>query len=247
MVAVAPNLTVLVGELVGARLISHAGSLMNLAKHPASTVQILGAEKSLFRALKTKHDTPKYGLIYHAQLVGQAGMKLKGKMSRMLAAKTALAIRVDALGEETNADLGLEHRAKLEKKMKQMEEGKMRRISGTGKSQAKWEKYENKSQIRTYNDTADSTLPNVPKKRKFENEEEEEQTPHKTPRIEPVVKSEPGEEGTSEKKKKKKKKNKQDQSVTMDTTQESIGSPEMGGSEKKKKKKKKMKVEPDSD
>ncbi len=68
MNAIAPNLTALVGELVGARLISHAGSLLNLAKHPASTVQILGAEKALFRALKTKHDTPKYGLIYHVRL-----------------------------------------------------------------------------------------------------------------------------------------------------------------------------------
>ena len=98
MSAIAPNLTVLVGELVGARLISHAGSLLNLAKHPASTIQILGAEKALFRALKTKHDTPKYGLIYHvcdcrkkimeaielyllkASLVGQAPPKLKGKV-----------------------------------------------------------------------------------------------------------------------------------------------------------------------
>lgn len=68
MKAIAPNLTALVGDLVGARLISHAGSLLNLAKHPASTVQILGAEKALFRALKTKHDTPKYGLIYHVYL-----------------------------------------------------------------------------------------------------------------------------------------------------------------------------------
>lgn len=67
MNAIAPNLTALVGELVGARLISHAGSLLSLAKHPASTVQILGAEKALFRALKTKHDTPKYGLIYHVR------------------------------------------------------------------------------------------------------------------------------------------------------------------------------------
>ena len=56
MMAIAPNLTVLVGELVGARLIAHAGSLVNLAKQPASTVQILGAEKALFRALKTKHE-----------------------------------------------------------------------------------------------------------------------------------------------------------------------------------------------
>jgi nucleolar protein 58 len=67
MNAIAPNLTALVGEMVGARLISHAGSLRSLAKHPASTVQILGAEKALFRALKTKHDTPKYGLIYHVR------------------------------------------------------------------------------------------------------------------------------------------------------------------------------------
>lgn len=80
MIAIAPNLTILVGELVGARLISHAGSLLNLAKHPASTVQILGAEKALFRALKTKRDTPKYGLIYHAQLVGQTSTKNKGKV-----------------------------------------------------------------------------------------------------------------------------------------------------------------------
>jgi nucleolar protein 58 len=49
MNAIAPNLTVMVGELVGARLIAHAGSLLSLAKHPASTVQILGAEKALFR------------------------------------------------------------------------------------------------------------------------------------------------------------------------------------------------------
>src|SRR5688572_5541677 len=82
-----------------------AGSLINLAKHPASTVQILGAEKALFRALKTKKDTPKYGLIYHATLVGQTNAKLKGKMSRMLAAKAALATRVDALGEEVQCDL----------------------------------------------------------------------------------------------------------------------------------------------
>jgi len=80
MHAIAPNLTILVGELVGARLIAHAGSLINLAKHPASTVQILGAEKALFRALKTKHSTPKYGLIYHASLVGQSSVKNKGKV-----------------------------------------------------------------------------------------------------------------------------------------------------------------------
>jgi nucleolar protein 58 len=53
---------------------------LNLAKYPASTVQILGAEKALFRALKTKHETPKYGLIYHASLIGQTAPKNKGKV-----------------------------------------------------------------------------------------------------------------------------------------------------------------------
>lgn len=141
MLAMAPNMTVLVGELVGARLISHAGSLINLAKHPASTVQILGAEKALFRALKTKKDTPKYGLIYHAQLVGQSSTKNKGKMSRMLAAKVSLATRVDALGEDVNFDMGAEHKAKLEARLRILEEGNLRRISGTGKAKAKFEKY----------------------------------------------------------------------------------------------------------
>ncbi|KCV69438.1 hypothetical protein H696_03867 [Fonticula alba] len=125
MQAIAPNLTVMVGELVGARLIAHAGSLMNLAKQPASTVQILGAEKALFRALKTKHDTPKYGLIYHASLIGQAAPKFKGKISRVLAAKTALSIRVDALGDKDSVDIATEARAKVEARLRQLE-GKTR-------------------------------------------------------------------------------------------------------------------------
>ena len=96
--ALAPNLTALVGETVGARLICHAGSLVNLAKCPASTVQILGAEKALFKAIKTKHNTPKYGIIFQAQLVSSAPTKVKGKVSRALAAKCSLCVRMDALG-----------------------------------------------------------------------------------------------------------------------------------------------------
>jgi hypothetical protein len=102
------------GELVGARLIAHVGSLINLAKQPASTIQILGAEKALFRALKTKHETPKYGLIYHASLIGQASTKHKGKISRVLAAKCALGVRVDALGDVNDEGaVGLESRGKV--------------------------------------------------------------------------------------------------------------------------------------
>merc|ERR1711997_1244412 len=96
MASVAPNLATLIGETVGARLISHAGSLINLAKYPASTVQILGAEKALFRALKTKSDTPKYGLIYHASFVNAATQMNKAKIARTLACKTSLSARVDA-------------------------------------------------------------------------------------------------------------------------------------------------------
>jgi len=125
MAAVAPNLTVLVGELVGARLVQRAGSVLNLAKQPASTLQILGAEKALFRALKTKHDTPKYGLIYHASLVGQASPKNKGKISRVLAAKCSLAVRVDALADDDAAAganaVGADMRAKVEMRLRQLE------------------------------------------------------------------------------------------------------------------------------
>lgn len=67
----------------------------------------------MYRALKTKHDTPKYGIIYHAQLVGQSGPKDKGKISRMLAAKASLAARVDAFGEETKPSIGIESKAKV--------------------------------------------------------------------------------------------------------------------------------------
>lgn len=63
MNTVAPNLAALLGDVVAARLIQKSGSLTNLAKYPASTLQILGAEKALFRALKTKSNTPKFGLI----------------------------------------------------------------------------------------------------------------------------------------------------------------------------------------
>ncbi|CAO2594701.1 Nucleolar protein 58 [Lemmus lemmus] len=112
----------MVGELVGARLIAHAGSLLNLAKHAASTIQILGTEKALFRALKSRRDTPKYGLIYHASLVGQTSSKHKGKISRMLAAKTVLAIQYDAFGEDSSSAMGVENRAKLEARLRILED-----------------------------------------------------------------------------------------------------------------------------
>merc|ERR1712066_1156531 len=142
MNAIAPNLTHMVGELVGARLISQAGSLMSLAKHPSSTVQILGAEKALFRALKTKKQTPKYGLIYHASLVGQSAPALKGKISRVLAAKLSLCCRVDALGDQTEPTLGKDFKEYVEKRLATLEETGMRSLTkGISRpAQGKYEK-----------------------------------------------------------------------------------------------------------
>merc|ERR1711968_219919 len=175
MVAVAPNLTTLVGELVGARLVQHAGSIMNLAKQPASTVQILGAEKALFRALKTKHDTPKYGLIYHASLIGQAAPKNKGKISRVLAAKTALAIRVDAMGENTEATIAVENRLKVEARIRQLEGGQRDSVT-TSKTSSGFAKYDaaaaRAAAPPNLNDASDVTLS---KKRKAEDDGEDEE------------------------------------------------------------------------
>jgi len=140
MAAVAPNLTMLIGELVAAKLISHAGSLMNLAKLPASTIQILGAEKALFRALKAKKNTPKYGLIYNASIVGQAKNNLKGKVSRTLANKCALCVRYDALGEDVEGNLGAKNKAYLEGRVKLLESGGkvIKEGNGTAGGPKKW-------------------------------------------------------------------------------------------------------------
>lgn len=185
MNAIAPNLTILVGELVGARLISHAGSLMNLAKQPASTVQILGAEKALFRALKTKHDTPKYGLIYHASLIGQAAPKNKGKISRVLAAKASLAIRVDALsddvdGEPLDTTIGFEGRAKVEARLRQLEGGIAPSLGSGGMTAKKTARYDpvaaktGASNV-AYNDASDMQLD--AKKDSDDSDSEEPKTP----------------------------------------------------------------------
>ncbi|KAL4794660.1 hypothetical protein BDV19DRAFT_364566 [Aspergillus venezuelensis] len=162
MNAIAPNLTALVGDLVGARLIAHAGSLTNLSKSPASTLQILGAEKALFRALKTKHDTPKYGLIYHASLIGQATGKNKGKMARVLAAKASLGLRVDALAEwdddvaeEEKAALGTEARFNLERKLAALE-GKPLKPRGVAIAPNGQPGKFNINEVRKYNPDADA-------------------------------------------------------------------------------------------
>jgi hypothetical protein len=123
MHAVAPNLAALIGETVGARLISHAGSLTSLAKAPASTVQILGAEKALFRALKTKGNTPKYGLIFHSSFIGRAAAKNKGRISRYLANKCSIAARIDSFADKVTSKFGERMRDQVEDRLKFYESG----------------------------------------------------------------------------------------------------------------------------
>merc|ERR1719393_677981 len=120
---VAPNLAALIGDVVGARLISHAGSLTNLAKYPASTVQILGAEKALFRALKTRGNTPKYGLLFHSTFIGRATAKNKGRISRFLANKCTIASRIDNFSELPTSKYGERLKDQVEERLRFYDSG----------------------------------------------------------------------------------------------------------------------------
>ncbi|MEM1566529.1 MAG: C/D box methylation guide ribonucleoprotein complex aNOP56 subunit [Candidatus Bathyarchaeia archaeon] len=110
MEEVAPNIKALTGALLGARLIALAGGLTNLAKMPASTLQVLGAEKALFRSLKTGTRPPKHGIIFQHPYLHEAKKWQRGKIARALAGKLAIAARTDVfggryIGEELKADL----------------------------------------------------------------------------------------------------------------------------------------------
>ncbi|KAJ9162885.1 hypothetical protein P3X46_022625 [Hevea brasiliensis] len=266
MNTIAPNLTALVGELVGARLIAHGGSLLNLAKQPGSTVQILGAEKALFRALKTKHATPKYGLLFHASLVGQASSKMKGKISRSLAAKAALAIRYDALGDGQDNSMGLENRVKLEARLRNLEGRELGRSAGSAKGKPKIEAYDKDrkkgaeallSAAKTYNPSADSVLGQtlssiagneeemVPKRQKTDQAEEaaitgekKKEKKKKTSEVTALVTNGNGSAAQleSEESVKKEKKKKKKERALIDELKNDVDNVEMG--EKKKKKRK---------
>src|SRR3712207_4762798 len=95
METVAPNVKELLTAAVGARMISKAGSLSRLATLPASTIQILGAEKALFRALKTGARPPKHGLLFQHPLIHSAPKWQRGKIARAVASKVAIAARID--------------------------------------------------------------------------------------------------------------------------------------------------------
>ena len=114
MESIAPNLKLLVGPTLGAKLISHAGGLKRLAMYPSSTVQIMGAEKALFRHLKSGDRPPKYGLIYQHPQVRGAKWWNRGKVARMLAGMISLAVRRDVFTKTFDENASDEFKSKVE-------------------------------------------------------------------------------------------------------------------------------------
>ncbi|XP_076467396.1 nucleolar protein 56-like isoform X2 [Babylonia areolata] len=268
MQSVAPNLAALIGDQVGARLIAHAGSLTNLAKCPASTVQILGAEKALFRALKTRGNTPKYGLIFHSTFIGRAGAKNKGRISRYLANKCSIASRIDCFADTPSSIFGDHLRQQVEDRLKFFETGDapsknidiMRQaVSEFTDFQAKEAKKKKKKEKKQkeagengdVTSQAETTMEidedeTSKKKKKKKKKHQQEENGMETSQMETTFEADTTVEGETPKKKKKDKKKKADDSQAdsiLNTTTESVDD---SGEGKKKKKKKKASSEADS-
>jgi len=213
MHTIAPNLSSLIGETIGARLISHAGSLTNLAKYPASTVQILGAEKALFRALKsrgkTPAKTPKYGLIFNSTFIGRASMKNKGRISRYLANKASIASRIDCFseGEAVGDKYGEMLRQQVEERLTFYESGTVPRKNIDCMEAVQKEIDEEEAALAAKKDKK--------KKKKHHHKHEEEEAPAEEQP--PMEDDEP-----KEKKKKKKGKKREREEVQEEAAEETV-------------------------
>jgi len=117
MKEIAPNTYKIVGSLIGARLISYAGGLEKLAFMPASTIQVLGAEKALFRFKKEGGRPPKHGVIFQHQSINRANRKNRGKISRVIAANISIAARADAF---TKRDIAKNLKENMNKRIKEI-------------------------------------------------------------------------------------------------------------------------------
>jgi nucleolar protein 56 len=117
MHTIAPNISTIIGPLIGARLLSLAGGLYKLAILPASTIQILGAEKALFRYKKEGGKPPKHGVIFQHPLIYRSPRNQRGKIARILANTLAIAAKADVF---TRKDISKELHETLEQKVKQI-------------------------------------------------------------------------------------------------------------------------------
>merc|ERR1711971_1152943 len=219
MSVVAPNLAVLIGDTVGARLISHAGSLTNLAKCPASTVEIRRAEKALFRALKTKGNTPKYGLIFHSSFIGRAGAKNKGRISRYLANKCSIASRIDCFSEESTTIFGTKLKEQVEDRLKFYETGDLPRKN-----------------VEVMAEAVEEAAEDAKKKKKKKNKDKE----VAAEAAETTVNTTADVEDETPKKKKKNKKNKGEEEVEVAAAETTVNTTTEAETPKKKKKKSKV-------
>jgi Protein implicated in ribosomal biogenesis, Nop56p homolog len=113
---VAPNLCSLAGELLGARLIAQAGSLESLARMPASKIQVMGATKALFKHLQYGAKPPKHGIIYQHPLIRGSPLGKRGKIARTMAAKLAIAARIDFYSKKVHPEL----LAQMEKRIREI-------------------------------------------------------------------------------------------------------------------------------
>lgn len=241
MGAVAPSLASLIGDVVGARLISHAGSLTKLAKYPASTVQILGAEKALFRALKTKGNTPKYGLLFHSTFIGRATAKNKGRISRFLANKCTIASRIDAFSETPNTIFGEKLKDQVEERLKLYEDGTVpkKNLDVMKEAIAAVNAANEAGDKRKAEDGDEGEPAKKKKKKKKKAAEESEEMETETATIEEATPETPSSEKKKKKKKKKAAEEAEDDSqadLTAEVEQMEVDTAE---SPKKKKKKKK--------
>lgn len=145
MESIAPNLRDLLGSTLGAKLIAHIGSIKRLATYPASVIQIMGAEKAIFRHLKTGERPPKHGLIFQHPSVRGAKWWNRGKIARNLALKITLAVRKDVFSGEYDPSIAEDYLKKVEQiekenpfpkktSQKRARERKAEKDKGKGKS-----------------------------------------------------------------------------------------------------------------
>ena len=113
MESLAPNLTNIAGYILGARLLSIAGSLEKLAYMPSSTIQVIGANNALFKHLKGKAPSPKHGLIFRHPFINTAPKKLRGKIARAVASKISMAVRCDCYSGQLRDEFASELEAKV--------------------------------------------------------------------------------------------------------------------------------------
>ena len=184
--------------------------MTNLAKAPASTVQILGAEKALFRALKTKGNTPKYGLIYHSTFIGRADAKNKGRISRYLANKCSIATRIDSFSDDPTRLYGEKLREQVEERLKFYETGAApRRNIDVMEEVSKQLKVDDNDDVEMEDAKKDKKkkAKKEKKKRKADSDDsdEAEPTPKKAKTETPKAEKKAKKEKKSEKKKKKSK------------------------------------------